>query len=74
VKHKRRHHQPQNLSNIDRRISPDDYRARAAERDLRASLDTRAEAQRWLGDPAPARSALAQRAAMFTRRDLAPKQ
>jgi hypothetical protein len=73
VKRQRRSHQPQNLSN-ERRVTPDEYRARAAERDQRQASDTRTEAQRWLGDPVPSRSALAQRAAMFTRRDLAPKQ
>jgi hypothetical protein len=31
------------------------------QRDQQAALDTRTEAQRWLGDPPPYRSALAQR-------------
>jgi hypothetical protein len=31
------------------------------DRDQRAALDTRTEAQRWLGDPPPERSALAQK-------------
>jgi hypothetical protein len=31
------------------------------ERDRQAALDTRTEAERWLGDPPPGRSALAQR-------------
>jgi hypothetical protein len=42
------------------RVSPDDYRARSQERAAREAADNRTEAQRWLGDPAPGRSALAQ--------------
>jgi hypothetical protein len=39
--------------------NPADARARLAERDERARLDTRTEIQRWLNDPPPGRSALA---------------
>jgi hypothetical protein len=46
---------------VDRRVSPDD--AKMLERDRLAATDTRTEAQRWLGDPPPWRSALAQRTA-----------
>jgi ferric-dicitrate binding protein FerR (iron transport regulator) len=44
-----------------KRISPDDVRWLELARDERAAKDTRSEAQRWLGDPPPNRSALAQR-------------
>jgi hypothetical protein len=43
-----------------RAISPDDLLARLNEVSARNAADTRTEAQRWLGDPHPARSALAQ--------------
>jgi hypothetical protein len=43
------------------RISPDDVKYRMLERDRLATLDTRTESERWLGDPPPNRSALAQR-------------
>jgi hypothetical protein len=42
-------------------VSPDDIRVRLMERDRQEAADTRTEAQRWLGDPPPGRSALAQR-------------
>jgi hypothetical protein len=42
-------------------VSPDDVRSLEIERDRLAAMDTRTEAQRWLGDPPPERSALAQR-------------
>jgi hypothetical protein len=37
-----------------------DVKKRFAERDQRQATDTRSPAQRWLGDPPPERSALAQ--------------
>lgn len=40
------------------RVSADDYRARSEEREARRAADNRTEAQRWLGDPPPGRSAL----------------
>jgi hypothetical protein len=43
------------------RVSPDDVKARIIEAQARARADTRTDAQRWLGDPSPDRSALAQR-------------
>ena len=46
---------------LDPRLSASDVRARLAERDQRRVADTRTEAERWLGDPPPDRSALAQR-------------
>jgi hypothetical protein len=36
-----------------------DVKIRLEERDRREATDTRTEAQRWLGDPPPGRSALA---------------
>jgi hypothetical protein len=44
-----------------KRISPDDVLRLIQEREARERADTRTEAQRWLGDPPPDRSALAQR-------------
>jgi hypothetical protein len=41
------------------RVTPRDAAERFAERDEREAADTRTEAQRWLGDPPPGRSALA---------------
>ena len=46
---------------VDRAIAPDDLKARLQERDQRLARDHRSEAERWLGDPSPDRSALAQR-------------
>jgi hypothetical protein len=43
------------------RVTPQDVARRFAERDQRIELDTRTEAQKYLGDPPPDRSALAQR-------------
>jgi hypothetical protein len=43
------------------RVTPQDVARRFAERDQRIALDTRTEAQKYLGDPPPDRSALAQR-------------
>ena len=46
--------------NVDRsRMNPVDLRERLAERDMRQLTDTRTEAQKFLGDPSPDRSALA---------------
>jgi hypothetical protein len=42
-------------------ISPHDLTSKLDERDRLAASDTRTEAERWLGDPPPYRSALAQR-------------
>jgi hypothetical protein len=42
------------------RIDPDILRTRMQERDARTASDTRTEAQRWLGDPPPMQSAMAQ--------------
>jgi hypothetical protein len=47
-----------------RNISPDDIKAKLLLRDQLQAEDTRTEVQRWLGDPPPHRSALAQRAAV----------
>ena len=47
------------MSHDKKRISPDDVRWLEIARDERAAMDTRTEAQRWLGDPPPDRSALA---------------
>jgi hypothetical protein len=43
------------------RVSPDDVRWQEIERDRLAASDTRTPAQKWLGDPEPNRSALAQK-------------
>jgi hypothetical protein len=43
-----------------RAYSPDDIKARLIEAAKRERLDSRTEAQRWLGDPPPDRSALAE--------------
>jgi hypothetical protein len=43
------------------RVSPDDVQMLFIERDRLVALDTRTDAQRWLGDPPAWRSALAQR-------------
>jgi hypothetical protein len=43
------------------RVSPNDVLRLLKDRDARQRADTRTEAQRWLGDPPPGRSALAQR-------------
>jgi hypothetical protein len=45
-----------------RNVSPDDIKAKLLLRDQLAAQDTRDAAARWLGDPPPHRSALAQRA------------
>ena len=49
------------LNKVERLISPDDVVTRLRERDARLAADVRTEAERWLGDPPPERSALAQR-------------
>jgi hypothetical protein len=41
-------------------VSPDDVRSLEIERDRLAASDTRTAAERWLGDPPPHRSALAE--------------
>jgi hypothetical protein len=51
-------HQKPPLTKAERCISPDDVRWLEIERDRLATSDTRTEAQRWLGDPPAARSAL----------------
>jgi hypothetical protein len=40
------------------RVDPGEAEQRLAERDQREAADTRTEAQRWLNDPPPGRSAL----------------
>jgi hypothetical protein len=45
---------------IHRRVRTDEARQRLAERDARQAADNRTEAQKFLGDPPPGRSALAQ--------------
>jgi hypothetical protein len=42
-----------------RKYSVDDIKTRILEAEARAANDSRTEAQRWLGDPPPERSALA---------------
>jgi hypothetical protein len=42
-------------------VSPDDVLTLIQERDRRIASDTRTDAERWLGDPPPHRSALTQR-------------
>jgi hypothetical protein len=41
------------LNKVERRVSPDDVRWLEIERDRQAAMDTRTEAERWLGDPRP---------------------
>jgi hypothetical protein len=48
-------------SGFNERISPDDILARLMDKDQREAADNRTAAERWLGDPPPGRSALAQR-------------
>src|SRR5215475_4221194 len=55
------------LKMLDPRLSAADVKERLAERDQRIAADTRTEAERWLGDPPPYRSALAQRNSSGTR-------
>lgn len=47
---------------IEPRAPARDVQVRLAERDQRLASDTRGVTERWLGDPEPTRSALAQRA------------
>jgi hypothetical protein len=42
-----------------RHVPAADLKIRLEERDRREAADTRTEAQKWLGDPPPSRSALA---------------
>jgi hypothetical protein len=55
--------QKQNVHRVSdyQRVSPDDVLHLIQDRDARERADTRTDAQRWLGDPPPDRSALAQR-------------
>ena len=53
------------------RIDPHDLAMRIAERAERERNDTRTPAQRWLNDPAPGRSALAQGSAVSPKRGMA---
>jgi hypothetical protein len=46
------------------RVDPAEAEKRLAEREAREAADTRTEAERWLGDPPPSRSALAARMTM----------
>jgi hypothetical protein len=46
---------------VNHRVSAADPKSRLAERDQRLAADTLSEAEKWLGDPPPDRSALAQR-------------
>jgi hypothetical protein len=51
---------PNNITKVPpRSYSPDDIAARLAEVAEREAADTRTEAQKFLGEPHPARSALA---------------
>jgi hypothetical protein len=51
---------PNNLHKVEaRKYSPDDIAQRLREAEARERADTRTEAERWLGDPPPERSALA---------------
>jgi len=58
---KTRQHGVAGWVDIDRRVSAAEAKVRLAERDRRLDADTRTEAQRWLGDPPSARSALGRR-------------
>jgi hypothetical protein len=51
---------PRLLVVSDQRVSAADLKRRLAERVQRQQADTRSDAQRWLGEPEPGRSALAQ--------------
>jgi hypothetical protein len=50
-------------------VSPDDVQALVIERDRLAALDNRTDAERWLGDPPPHRSALGQRKPLLPNAD-----
>ena len=56
-----------------RLYSPDDIKARLIEVRARELADNRTEAQRWLGDPPPERSALAQRLSRIQPAAVIPK-
>ena len=47
------------------RVDPAEAEERFAEREEREAADTRTEAQRWLNDPPPGRSALARSGLKF---------
>jgi hypothetical protein len=59
--HKRRKHSKGAAPFLDkgRHVPAADLKIRLEEREAREAADTRTEAQRWLGDPPPSRSALA---------------
>jgi hypothetical protein len=57
----RGHRQKETLHKVERPVSLDDVKSKMLERDRLAALDDRDAAARWLGDPPPWRSALAQR-------------
>ena len=51
---------PASVTRAERmRVDPAEAAQRFAEREQREAADTRTEAQRWLNDPPPGRSALA---------------
>lgn len=58
------------LTKVYRRpdMSIDDIRFKLLERDRLAALDDRSEAAKWLGDPPPWRSALAQKKTIYPAR------
>jgi hypothetical protein len=51
------------LLKVEQRAAAADVQARLQERDQRLASDSRTDAQRYLGDPPPDRSALASRRA-----------
>jgi hypothetical protein len=53
--------QKQSFTKVAPSVSPDDVSKLIQERDQGIASDTRTAAERWLGDPPPHRSALAQR-------------
>jgi hypothetical protein len=54
--------QKQSFTKVPPSVSPDDVLKLIQERDQCIASDTRTAAERWLGDPPPGRSALAQQA------------
>jgi hypothetical protein len=70
---KRNRLSPATFINANRwRVTPQDAAQRFAERDARIAADTCNEAQRFLGDPPPSRSALANVSAPGTDRGSVP--
>ena len=65
---RRRKQTAANFINVDRRVGPDEMQQRFAERDARLAADTRTEAEKFLGDPPPDRSALARGSPQAPRR------